>query len=348
MDKETIKAQCDLRVIIEQDLGKPKHSSSQYNAYHCPFHREKQGHSFVVYKDHWKCYGKCNESGDVFEWLKRQHSMSFVDAMRYLGGDTRIRRRAVPAAKPEPELPSEPPSIEWQQRAAELVDIAERCLWSPTGERALKYLMEVRGLFPSIIKEARLGYIPADDPKHNIYGRVVFKDWLKPDGKPYRCQCGIIIPHFADGALWNVRCRTMTPTMTTPPEKSKYEGAIAGGSKALYWSDAICEGDPFMLLEGEFDALIVYQCCFNIINPVALASASNKYINQRFGRHFNYSRKFFARMDNDDAGRKALTVLQTLAPFQPVQVPDGIKDVNDFYNLHGLYAVREWVQELIA
>lgn len=42
-----------------------------------------------------------------------------------------------------------------------VVELAENILWSSEGERALTYLLD-RGLTPTTIQQARLGYIPRD------------------------------------------------------------------------------------------------------------------------------------------------------------------------------------------
>ncbi len=55
----------------------------------CPFHRERTP-SFVVYADHWHCYG-CGESGDVIAFLRRIQCVSYIEAVKYLADRMGLR-----------------------------------------------------------------------------------------------------------------------------------------------------------------------------------------------------------------------------------------------------------------
>jgi DNA primase len=66
----------------------------------CPFHTEKTP-SFVVYPDHWHCFG-CGARGDVVDWLVRARGMSFVEAMTHLGGTPAGGRPQVTQSTPKP------------------------------------------------------------------------------------------------------------------------------------------------------------------------------------------------------------------------------------------------------
>ncbi|MDL4860736.1 DNA primase [Halomonas elongata] len=58
--------------------------SSQGIVMHCPFHDDSDP-SMAVYDRHYRCFsGSCGESGDAIEWLKRQHHMSFQEAVMTL------------------------------------------------------------------------------------------------------------------------------------------------------------------------------------------------------------------------------------------------------------------------
>jgi hypothetical protein len=74
----------------------------------CPFHEERTP-SFFVFNDHrFKCFS-CQESGDVIDFVRKLHGLSFQDALRHLG----IKLgRVTPAVKLD---------IERRKRRAELV-----------------------------------------------------------------------------------------------------------------------------------------------------------------------------------------------------------------------------------
>lgn len=348
-DTEQIKDMLDCRDVVERDLGAPKHRGGQYNVYRCPLHGETKGYSLAVYRDHWICYGKCNTSADVIGWEMAYHNISFSEACKDLGGvltNTVTHQR--PAARPvaRTESPSEPPPAGWQNFAREAVAIAQQTLWSADGSRALEYLKAKRGLTAPTIREARLGYVSAQTTSDYTYGRVLFPDWKKEDGKPVRLPCGIVIPHFADDALWAVRVRR-------PPgvEGSKYMG-VSGGSKVIYRIDDVLPRCPVVITEGEFDALVLDQCAGytgSMAQAIALCSASNKHIHSRWLDRLVTAPVIMARLDDDAAGTRAAEVLSALSGrVRSVQVPAPHKDITDFYLAAGLTAVQNWIEEMVT
>lgn len=350
-DLEAIKSGIDLRDLVEHDLGKPKSRSAKANMYACPFHHESKGASLAIWKDGWKCFGKCQEQGDVFSWVKKVHGFqSFTEVLAYLGytdsGQRRSPRRKshlTPRPQPQP-VTAQPPDSGWQFYAGRFVEFAEDYLWGPEGGRALKYLREKRGLRDYTIKEARLGYAWSDNPDEYTYGAVFDPEW-QVDGKTVHCHMGIIIPHFMGGNLWAVRTRR-PPGFTGP----KYVG-IRGGSKALYWSDYIEPRLPVLLVEGEFDALVAWQEAGPGMDvevcPVALGSASNKNLPPNFMEPLISAPVIYSRMDDDQAGEYANQVLRQLSSrVYPVNVP-GVKDITDLH-LTGPGAVSEWIAGVLG
>ena len=76
IDTQQIKQNIDCRDLIERDLGKPKYRTHKYSTYKCPLHHEEKGYSFVVYEDHWICFGKCGHGGDAISWMMEYHNVS--------------------------------------------------------------------------------------------------------------------------------------------------------------------------------------------------------------------------------------------------------------------------------
>ena len=52
----------------------------------CPFHHNVNTPSFVVFPDTqtWKCFGECDEGGDVFSYVMKKEGWDFAEALRNL------------------------------------------------------------------------------------------------------------------------------------------------------------------------------------------------------------------------------------------------------------------------
>lgn len=325
IDVDQIKQNIDCRNLIERDLGKPKYRSNKYSTYKCPLHNEEKGYSFVVYDDHWICFGKCGHGGDAISWLMEYHNVSFQKACERLSsGD--LPQLQQPLHKSTNTIPvlSEPPDTDWRSRAEEIVKQAEVNLWDEQGKRALEYLKAQRGLTETTILEARLGYIPGD-----------YRDWKTVHG--LTVPCGITIPWYAEQMLWGIKVRRAAG-------QQRYQQVGGGNIKGcLYLADTIQPGIPLMITEGEFDALIVKQVSSELISITSIGSAANKQINPRWFPKLVSVPSILLRMDADNAGWDANCQLKSLSlAAYNIQVPQG-KDINEFYVQSGKDTLLDWI-----
>lgn len=329
IDVDQIKQNIDCRDLIERDLGKPKYRNRNYSTYKCPLHNEEKGYSFVVYDDHWVCFGKCGHGGDAISWLMEYHNLSFQEACERLSsGDLPKLQQPIHTSINRVPMLSEPSNAEWRSRAEEIVKHAELNLWGEHGERALHYLKEQRGLTETTILEAKLGYIPGD-----------YRDWKTLHG--LTVPCGITIPWYADQMLWGIKVRRAAG-------QQRYQQVSGGNIKGcLYLADTILPGLPLMITEGEFDALIVRQVAQDSISVASIGSAANKHINTRWFPKFISAPSILLRMDEDKAGQGASAQISRLSQaMKRVQVPHG-KDLNEFYLFAGQNSVVNWINKLI-
>lgn len=314
-DIRQIKENYDLRRLVEQDLGQPSVRSGRASLYKCPFHNEQKGYSLAVWQDGYRCFGACDISGDLFDWLMNYRRLSFPDALSALGEQPHTPQRI---QQPIHMIASEPPSSAWQESARQVVNIAEETLWSSAGEPALTYLLEQRGLTTATIRKARLGYIPGD-----------FRDWREIAG--LNVPCGICIPWFAVDELWAVKVRRACGL-------PKYVQIAGGSTHGLYNADALYQHTTALFCEGEFDALLVAQEAGELVAPVTLGSAATRLTARWYGMLVGH-RTIFVSYDRDDAGKRGMERLLKLSPrFCELPVPCG-KDISDFYlNGGDLYA----------
>ncbi|MCD4684493.1 MAG: hypothetical protein K8S97_00965, partial [Anaerolineae bacterium] len=214
IDTKALKERHDLRLIVEQDLGPSLVRSGRASLWKCPFHGERKGFSLAVWADGYSCFGKCQISGDHFDWLKRYRKLDFGEAVVALGEAPTTQHSPVARAIPV----AEPPPSDWQTAARQIVDQAEEWLWEAPGEAALTYLLEERGLTARTIREARLGVIPGG-----------CRQWQAMAG--LNVPCGITIPWITGATLWAVKVRRLHGRV-------KYVQIAGGSSSGLYRGDA--------------------------------------------------------------------------------------------------------------
>jgi hypothetical protein len=275
------------------------------------------GYSLAVWTDGYRCFGACDTSGDLFDWLMNYRQISFTEALEQLG--TTPPNPAI--QKKSHSLPQgEPPSANWQRDARDVVQLAEEMLWSSDGEPALNYLFD-RGLTSAIIRDAQLGYIPGN-----------YRDWRELSG--LRVPCGITIPWFASDALWAVKVRRAAGF-------PKYVQIAGCSSHGLYGANCLPYHQMALFCEGEFDVLIARQEVGKWICPVSLGSASNR-LPARWQVELSGCRNILVAYDNDEAGIKGAEQLLKISPrFHALKLPFG-KDISDFYLQGG--DVHEWLQ----
>ncbi len=125
----------------------------------CPFHQEKTP-SFTVdaSRVHWFCFG-CNEGGDAIDFLQKQESLSFIEAVE------RLAQRAGIELQYEGRSAGERGSLGRKSRLVaahvEAVDFYQRALLSSPDARPARDYLRSRGFDRATAERFRLGWAPA-------------------------------------------------------------------------------------------------------------------------------------------------------------------------------------------
>ncbi|MCK4262319.1 DNA primase, partial [bacterium] len=118
----------------------------------CPFHQEKTP-SFMVSPERqiFNCFG-CQVGGNVFSFLMKHESLTFLEALKMLADQSGVSL---------PEMTGPEGDGGKNLRLFELNELAVRffqsCLKSQEGAKALRYLLEGRGLSKETIGRFSLG-----------------------------------------------------------------------------------------------------------------------------------------------------------------------------------------------
>jgi hypothetical protein len=186
------------------------------------------------------------------------------------------------------------------------VEAAEARLWSPEGADALAYLTGARCLNAEAIRAARLGWTPTA--------------WLpNQNGDCGLKRRGWVIPWFTVDGLALVKIRQ-------PDEwQPKYVEAFRDPARLTCYPspETIRPGRPLVVVEGEFDALLLGQELTDLAAVVTLGSASARPTTDILRRFLSAS-PWFVATDGDDAGDRSAAGWPARA--RRVRPPEPFKD----------------------
>lgn len=302
--------------------------------------RSERTPSFAVYADGYKDFGSGGDTGDTFGLLVRlgaaaNRAEAIQQVADRIDGAGGVLTASVPR-RVDPTVASDPPPAAWQRSMSAAIDKHHTYLMSaaPDAQRARAWL-QARGITDELIARFKLGYSP----------RWHKTDYVLPeadaDGGKRRVSIppGIVIPWFADGALWSVhvRCREaklaaalglQSDRDSSGDETAKYKYVLGSHIRgALFNGDVLQQDRPVLFVEGEFDAMIA-AAQLDGVNVVTLGGAST-HLAARWRSRITGAA--FVCLDNDPAGRDgAASLLKCLPPTaQRVELP-AEKDITDY------------------
>ncbi len=303
---QEIKNRLDIVDVVKDYITLEK-AGSNYRAL-CPFHSEKTPSFFVNQtRQIWRCFGGCNEGGDMFQFVMKIEGVEFGDALRIL------------AKKAGVELKKQDPQIETKRKR--LTDICETSAMfyerqlseSKGGKEAEKYLLG-RRISKESINLWRIGYAPT---KKDALSKFLI-------GKGYKreelVQAGISTER---GSFDRFRGRVIFPifnlsgdpvgfggrTVVKEDERAKY---INTPATMLYDKSAIMYGmheaktairkEGFaVIVEGYTDVILCHQAGYKNVISSSGTALTHKHLDI-LGR---YTKKIRTAFDMDEAGKSA-------------------------------------------
>jgi len=309
---DDIKERLDIVEIVEQTV-KLRRTGKNYIGF-CPFHSNTRTPAFVVFPETqtWRCFGQCNEGGDLFGYMMKREGWDFNEALRQLAA-----RAGVTLTQQNPETEA---SVQSQQKLSAVLEAAagfyrEQMLTSPAGKKTLDYLHK-RGLSDETIKIWGLGYAPA--------GWTTLLDYLRQ--KNYETGMLIaagLLTERDDGSLHDrFRERLMFPIRgpygqlagfggrTLEPDGiPKYLNSPATDvfdkGRLLYGLDqarkSIRSLNQAVIVEGYMDVIGLHQAGFtNAVSPMGTALTEDQ-----FRLLKRLTRNVVLALDPDAAGQNA-------------------------------------------
>lgn len=326
IDWERERDRIDLAAVVTGFLGPApgrRGERGRWLWWRCPFHDDGNP-SFKVEpgKPWWRCFG-CGEHGDAATLVMKLRGVSFPEALDILTdrragprAGTAPRPATVQPAAPRPTTRPEAPTARGMkpEAAAALVGAAADRLWTPEGADALAYL-HGRGLTDETIRAARLGWLPKGNPD---------VPWKAP---------GVVVPWHDKGRVALVKLRvdaawraTLPPGRSQPPKYIDARYRHPEVPHTVYPSpETIRVGRPLVVVEGEFDALLLGQALGDRAAVVTLGSAGAGLAVPILGRVLG-SLAWFIATDSDSAGDKAADAWKAYPRARRIRPPGAFKD----------------------
>jgi DNA primase len=309
---EEIKDRLDIADIVGESVTLKKAGKNLTGF--CPFHPNTRTPAFVVFPDTgtWRCFGACNEGGDLFKFVMKKEGWDFPQALSYLAERAGVELR-----------PSTPRQQEEEEASARLRELLEQAATfyrhalqqSPEGQQALSYL-QGRGFTAAALEGFGIGYAPRS--------WEALMQHLQEKGFSERelADAGMISEREGGGRYDRFRHRIMFPIRDArgrmtgfgaramdaadqPKFLNSPQTALFDKSALLYGMDqarkAIRAAEQAVLVEGYLDVVALHQAGYR--NAV---SAMGTALSERQLRSLKrFTRNIVLALDADAAGSQA-------------------------------------------
>jgi DNA primase len=309
---DEIKSRIDAVELISETV-KLRRSGKNYTGF-CPFHPNTRTPAFVVFPDSgtWRCFGQCNEGGDIFKFVMKKEGWDFPQTLQYLA-----QRAGVVLEPPSAEKQAE------EEEHAHLRALLEEAvifyhhhlLQTPAGKPALEFLRR-RGLQPATIEAFNLGYAPDgwEACLNFLLGKGFTQEEMLEAGVVTQRESGGVYDRFRNRVMFPIRdgngkmagfgARILNlddmPKFLNSPQTPLFDKG-----RLLYGLDQarkpIRTQDQVVIVEGYLDVILLHQAGFsNTVSPMGTALTEDQV---RMLKRF--TRKIILALDADAAGEKA-------------------------------------------
>jgi DNA primase len=316
---DEIKNRIDIVDLISETV-QLRRSGKNYTGF-CPFHSNTKTPAFVVFPETgtWRCFGQCNEGGDIFGFVMKKEGWDFSQALSTLAERAGVELK--------PLTPVEQEAIEEHEHLRNLLEDAvtfyrHNLMNTPAGKPVLDYLHTKRGLNDATIEAFGLGYAP------NAWEAGLKHFTSKGYEQADLIACGLltereaeddsepatIYDRFRNRIMFPIRDERSRMTgfgarIVNPNDVPKFlnspQTVLFDKSHILYGLDRarkeIRSQDQAVIVEGYLDVIALHQEGFsNAVSP--MGTALSEYQLRMLKR---FSKRIVLALDADAAGDKA-------------------------------------------
>ena len=315
---DEVKSKIDIVDLVTEAGVKLRKSGRSYSGF-CPFHDNKHTPAFVVWPESgiWKCYGACNEGGDIFKFVMKKEGLDFKEALKKLAG-----RAGVELQTYEPRnTPEVKEAHEYLRALLEdaLIYYRNHLL---NNKEVLTYLHEKRGLTDSTIETFGMGYAPHG--YDNLLKHFLPKGYKEQDlidtgllsvREGDATHASRVYDKFRNRIMFPIRdengkmaafgARIVDPN-DIPKFMNSPETPIFTKGKILYGLDRarkpIRAADQAVIVEGYLDVIALHQAGYeNVVSPMGTALTEDQLRLLK-----RSTRRIVLALDPDTAGQKAV------------------------------------------
>jgi len=309
---DEVKAKIDIVDLVSEAGVKLRHAGKNYTGF-CPFHANKNTPAFVVWPETgtWRCFGECNEGGDIFKFVMKKDGIDFKEALQKLADKAGVKVEKFEHAAPEVKEANE----HLRKLLEDAIIFYRSHLFN--NKDVLTYLREKRGLKDATIETFGLGYAPngwdnalkhftaRGYSEHDLFDAGLLTE--RNDKKHYdRFRNRIMIPiRDENGKMAGFGARIVGPN-DIPKFLNSPETPIFSKGRLLYGLDRarkpIRAADQAVIVEGYMDVIAVHQAGYeNVVSPMGTALTEDQL---RLLKKF--TRRIVLALDPDTAGQKAV------------------------------------------
>lgn len=278
----------------------------------------------------WWCRQCSQRWVGAIDYVCRRRGMGFVEACEWLGDWAAGAGGVAPTiAIAKTSAMQGPPSLDWQARGWGIAADCARILWSSAEAAPARDYLLSRGLGRDEWRRWMIGYNPdARRDAAQVWGLEGDDVWT-PEG--------VTIPCFEGGNLWYLKVRRMQGGVAQSSPKYLQP---RGGVRALYGASTLAGRSVAVMVEGEFDAALLWPYAEALGAGVATMGSENTGPGATWGPYLLGLSRVLIAYDADEAGQKGAHELAallgpraTILHTQPLRVHD--KDITDYWRAGG-------------
>ncbi len=310
---QEIKERVDVLDIVGQSV-QLRRSGSSYTGF-CPFHDNKNTPAFVLWPDtgYWKCFGACNDNGDIFSFLMKKEGWDFKETLQYLAKVTGV---VLQEYTPEQKKKTEEKD-RLREALEKTVGYFQHLFQKSSHAANARAYVEKRGLAPTTVDAFEIGFsLKSWDALITYLADFGYT----PDDL---VEVGLATKNPESGRIYDrFRNRLMIPIRDErgrmvgfgaraidPDDEPKYlnspQNALFDKGRTLYGLDKarkpIRVDGTAVLVEGYLDVISAHQAGFENV----ICSMGTALTDQQMGQVKRYARRLVMALDADAAGQKA-------------------------------------------